>query len=71
MRVRINILKVVAKCSMSENEIMYLTAFTSRPLLHVKPKESSASAMAYTFGSAARAKRKLVVALEHQKKRQK
>jgi hypothetical protein len=48
-RVRIDILKAMAKCFSGEKEIMYVSAFTSRPLLHVTPKEAGLRTMAYTF----------------------
>ena len=51
-RVRIDILKAMAKCFAGEKEIMYVSAFTSRPLLHVKPKEAGSRTMAYTFADA-------------------
>ena len=51
-RVRIEILRAVAKNFASDGEVMYVTAFTSRPLLHVRPKDSSLRPMAYTFTDA-------------------
>ena len=51
-RVRIDILKAMAKCFAGEKEIMYVSAFTSRPLLHVRPKEAGSRTMAYTFADA-------------------
>jgi hypothetical protein len=48
-RVRIEILRAVAKSFASDGEVMYVTAFTSRPLLHVRPKDPSLRPMAYTF----------------------
>ena len=51
-RVRVEILRAVAKSLAGDAETMYVTAFTSRPLLHVKPKDTSSRAMAYTFADA-------------------
>ena len=51
-RVRIEILKAMAKCFATEREVMYVSAFSSRPLLHVRPKGSEARQMAYTFADA-------------------
>ena len=51
-RVRVDILKAMAKCFTTEREIMYVSAFTSRPLLHVKQKEAGARSMSFTFSDA-------------------
>lgn len=51
-RVRIEILKAMAKCFASEQEIMYVSAFSSRPLLHVRPKETGSRTRAFTFADA-------------------
>ena len=51
-RVRIEIMKTMAKCFASDKEVMYLSAFTSRPMLHVRPKENGSRTMAFTFGDA-------------------
>jgi hypothetical protein len=48
-RVRVEILRYVAKCFASEGKTMHVTAFTSRLLLHVRPKESNSRALAYAF----------------------
>ena len=51
-RVRVEILKAMAKCFATEREVMYVSAFSSRPLLHVKPKEAGTRQMAFTFADA-------------------
>ena len=51
-RVRVEILKAMAKCCASDKEVMYVSAFSSRPLLHVKPKEAGSRQMAFTFADA-------------------
>ena len=51
-RVRVEILRAVAKRFASDEEVMYVTAFTSRPLLHVRPKDNGTRPMAYTFTDA-------------------
>ena len=51
-RVRIEILKAMAKCFASDKEAMYVSAFSSRPLLHVKPKDLGTRQMAFTFADA-------------------
>ncbi len=38
-RVRVDILKATAKHYATEGEEMYVSAFSSRPMLHVRPKE--------------------------------
>jgi hypothetical protein len=38
-RVRIEIMKVMAKCCANDNEIMHVSAFSSRPMLYVRPKK--------------------------------
>jgi hypothetical protein len=43
-RVRMEILKAVAKCFANEREVMYMTAFSSRPLLHVRQLETNSRA---------------------------
>jgi hypothetical protein len=39
-RVRIEIIKAMAKCFANEKEIMYVSSFSSRPMLHLRLKES-------------------------------
>ena len=51
-RVRIEILKAMAKCLGSNSETMYVSAFSSRPLLHVRPKETGSRQLAFTFADA-------------------
>ena len=51
-RVRVEILKAMAKCFTNDKEIMYVSAYSSRPMLHVKPKEAGARQMAFTFADA-------------------
>jgi hypothetical protein len=46
-RVRTEILRAMVKCFASVKETMFVTAFASRPLLHLRPKESSCRVMAY------------------------
>ena len=42
----------MAKRFTGEKEILYVSAYSSRPLLHVKPKEKNLRPMAYTFSDA-------------------
>ena len=51
-RVRIEILKAVAKKCAGEGESMYVSAFTSRPLLHVKSRNEGHRPMAFCFADA-------------------
>ena len=51
-RVRVEILKAMAKCFTNDKEVMYVSAFSSRPMLHVKPKEAGSRQMAFTFADA-------------------
>jgi hypothetical protein len=51
-RVRIEILKAMAKCFGDERNVMYVSAFTSRPLLYLRPKEAGPRSMAFTFSDA-------------------
>ena len=51
-RVRVEILKAMAKCLASDKEAMFVSAFASRPLLHVKPKDLESRQMAFTFADA-------------------
>ena len=51
-RVRIEIMRVMAKCCANDNEIMHVSAFSSRPMLHVRPKKTGGRSMAFTFGDA-------------------
>jgi hypothetical protein len=47
--VQIAILIAMAKCFASDKEAMFVLAFSSRPLLHVKPKDLGTRQMAVTF----------------------
>ena len=51
-RVRIEILKAMAKCLGSNSETMYVSAFSSRPLLHVRPKETGSRQLPFTYADA-------------------
>jgi hypothetical protein len=51
-RVRIEIMKAMAKCFANEKEIMYVSSFSSRPMLHLRPKDSGSRTMAFNFGDA-------------------
>jgi hypothetical protein len=52
-RVRIEILKAITKNCVGERNIMYVSAFLSRPMLHVKPKGGEGPRpVAYTFSDA-------------------
>ena len=51
-RVRVDILKAMSKCLSTERETMFVSAFSSRPLLHVRPKDDGKRSMAYTFADA-------------------
>jgi hypothetical protein len=51
-RVRVDILKAMAKHFATEREEMYVSAFASRPMLHVRPKEVGKRSMALTFSDA-------------------
>ena len=51
-RVRVDVMKAIALKLSNTDQASYVTAFTSRPILHVKPK-SDQKPMAYTFADAA------------------
>jgi hypothetical protein len=51
-RVRVDILKAMAKQYATEGVEMYVSAFSSRPMLHVRPKEEGGRSMALTFSDA-------------------
>ena len=51
-RVRIEILKAMAKRHTGERETMYVTAFTSRPMLQVRSKDSGLRPLALSFADA-------------------
>ncbi len=42
----------MAKCFTNNKEVMHVSAFSSRPMLHVKPKEAGSRQMAFTFADA-------------------
>ena len=48
-RVRVEIMKAMAKCFANEKEIMYVSAFSSRPMLHLRPKESGSRTFGFQF----------------------
>ena len=49
MRVRVDIMKAMATKYSSDKEVLYVTPFTSRPMLHAKKKDENQRPMAYTF----------------------
>jgi hypothetical protein len=51
-RVRIDILKAIARKFSSEREDLYMTAFSARPVLQVKQKNEQNRTMALTFADA-------------------
>ena len=51
-RVRVDIMKAMANKFSSDKEVLYVTPFTSRPMLHLKSKDGNQRPMAYTFSDA-------------------
>ena len=51
-RVRVDVMKAIAAKLNDTDQAAYVTAFTSRPILHIKPKSGNQKPMAYTFGDA-------------------
>jgi hypothetical protein len=51
-RVRIEILKAMAKNLAGDKETMYVSAFASRPMLHVRSSEADTRQMAFSFADA-------------------
>ena len=51
-RVRVDILKVIARLNSTEKEECYVTAYNSRPVMHIKQKNDISKFMALTFSDA-------------------
>ena len=51
-RVRVDILRAIAKQQSSDREDYFVSAFTSRPVMHVKQKEGGQRFMTYNFSDA-------------------
>ena len=51
-RVRVDIMKAMAKKFTTEREDMFVVAFASRPVLQVRSKEQNVRSMGYTFSDA-------------------
>jgi hypothetical protein len=49
-RVRVDVMKSIAAKLNNSDQAAYVTAFTSRPILYIKPKSGNQKPMAYTFG---------------------
>ena len=51
-RVRVDIMRAIAKRYNSDTEEMFVTSFNSRPTLHTRQKQEGLRTMAYTFSDA-------------------
>ena len=51
-RVRIDIMRAIAKKIATEETEFFVSAYSSRPIMHVRPKDASQKPNAYTFSEA-------------------